>query len=188
MAFAVYLRLGTVRGPAVEVAMPVAGRWLAYNSPGSRVPSHHLHAYGQTYAIDLVHDPADRPRPGLAWWPLARRPGDFPGFGRPVLAPAEGTVVRAHDRERDHWSRTSPLALLYLVAEGMVRELLGPGRILGNHLVLDLGGGVYAALAHLRRGSVVLPELLQAASCWPAATRSPGRTRTEPRRRWARAA
>src|SRR5215213_10734888 len=154
VAFAVYLRLGTVRRPPVEVAMPVSGRWLAYNSPGDRVPSHHLHAYGQTYAIDLVHDPAGRPRPGLAWWPLARRQDDFPGFGRPVLAPADITVVRAHDRERDHWSRTSPLAMLYLVAEGTVRELLGPGRILGNHLVLDQGGGVYAALAHLRRGSV----------------------------------
>src|SRR5215213_4812076 len=101
VAFAVYLRLGTVRRPPVEVAMPVSGRWLAYNSPGDRVPSHHLHAYGQTYAIDLVHDPAGRPRPGLAWWPLARRPDDFPGFGRPVLAPADATVVRAHDRERD---------------------------------------------------------------------------------------
>jgi murein DD-endopeptidase MepM/ murein hydrolase activator NlpD len=63
-------------------------------------------------------------------------------------------VVRAHDAEGDHWSRTSPPAMLYLVAEGMVRELLGPGRILGNHVVLDLGDGVYAALAHLRRGSV----------------------------------
>jgi murein DD-endopeptidase MepM/ murein hydrolase activator NlpD len=70
------------------------------------------------------------------------------------MAPAAGTVVRAHDRERDHWSRTSPAAMCYLLVEGMVRELLGPGRILGNHLVLDLGGGVYAALAHLRRGSV----------------------------------
>jgi murein DD-endopeptidase MepM/ murein hydrolase activator NlpD len=118
------------------------------------VPSHHLHAYGQTYAIDLVNDPAGGRRPGLAWWPLARRPSDFPGFGQPVLAPADATVVRAHDAERDHWSRTSPPALLYLVAEGTVRELLGPGRILGNHLVLDLGDGVYAALAHLRRGSL----------------------------------
>jgi murein DD-endopeptidase MepM/ murein hydrolase activator NlpD len=44
--------------------------------------------------------------------------------------------------------------MLYLIAEGTVRELLGPGRILGNHLVLDLGDGVYAALAHLRRGSL----------------------------------
>ena len=109
----------------------MAGRWLAMNSPADRVPSHHLHAYGQTYAIDLVHEPAVGGRPGLAWWPLARRPADFPGFGQPVLAPAAGTVVRARGR-----------------------ELLGPGRILGNHVVLDLGGGVYAALAHLRRGTL----------------------------------
>jgi hypothetical protein len=154
VAFAIYLRLGTVRRPPVEVDPPVAGRWLAFNSPADRVPSHHLHAYGQTYAIDLVHDSAGGRRPGLAWWPPARRPGDFPGFGQPVLAPADATVVRAHDAERDHWSRTSPPALLYLAVEGAVRELLGPGRILGNHLVLDLGGGVYAALAHLRRGSL----------------------------------
>jgi len=156
VAFAIYLRLGTVRRPPVEVAVPVAGRWVASNSPVDRVPSHHLHAYGQTYAIDLVHEPADRRRPGLAWWPLARRPEDFPGFGQLILAPADATVVRAHDTERDHWSRTSPPAMLYLVAEGMVRELAGPGRILGNHVVLDLGGGVHAALAHLRRGSVLV--------------------------------
>jgi murein DD-endopeptidase MepM/ murein hydrolase activator NlpD len=80
--------------------------------------------------------------------------GRLPGFGQPVLAPADATVVRAHDAKRDHWSRTSPPALLYLAVEGAVRELLGPGRILGNHLVLDLGGGVYAALAHLRGGSL----------------------------------
>ena len=154
VAFAVYLRLGTVRRPPLEVACPVAGRWLAMNSPADQVPSHHLHAYGQTYAIDLVHEPAGGRRPGTAWWPLARRPGDFLGFGQPVLAPAVGTVVRARGRERDHWSRTSVPGLLYLAVEGAVRELLGPGRILGNHVVLDLGGGVYAALAHLRRGSL----------------------------------
>jgi Peptidase family M23 len=63
--------------------MPVSGRWLAYNSPGDRVPSHHLHAYGQTYAIDLVHDPAAAPpgaglvAPGPAAGGLPRvRPGD----------------------------------------------------------------------------------------------------------------
>src|SRR5918995_1243025 len=94
VAFAVYLRLGTVRRPPVEVAPPVTGRWLAYNSPADRVPSHHLHAYGQTYAIDLVSDPAGGRRPGLAWWPLGRRPSDFPGFGQPVLAPADATVSR----------------------------------------------------------------------------------------------
>ena len=63
-------------------------------------------------------------------------------------------VVRVHDRERDHWSRTSPLGLLYSLTVELLRELTGPSRIVGNHVVIDLGDGVYAALAHLRRRSI----------------------------------
>src|SRR5689334_22768157 len=43
-----------------------------------------------------------------------------------------------------------------LLVEGALREATGPGRILGNHIVLDLGGGVYAVLAHLRRRSALV--------------------------------
>jgi murein DD-endopeptidase MepM/ murein hydrolase activator NlpD len=73
-----------------------------------------------------------------------------------VLAPADGVVVKVSDWQRDHWSRNSLPGVVYLLAEGMVRELTGPGRILGNHIVLDLGDGVYAALAHLRRRSALV--------------------------------
>ena len=81
--------------------------------------------------------------------------------GQVLAGPADPGRLLASRRAwragwRDHWSRTSPLAMLYVVFEGMVRELLGPGRILGNHVVLDLGHGVHAALAHLRRGSVLV--------------------------------
>jgi murein DD-endopeptidase MepM/ murein hydrolase activator NlpD len=151
---ALYFRVGTVRRPPVEVDAPVAGRWLAVNSPANRVPSHGLHAYGQTYAVDLVNEPKDGSRPQFGTGPAFRPPEDFPAFGQPVLAPADGAVVRAHGRERDHRSRSSWPSLLYLVVEGSLRELTGPGRVLGNHLVLDLGDGAYAVLAHLRRGSL----------------------------------
>lgn len=150
---ALYFRVGTVRGAPVAVAVPVTGRWFAVNSPASRVPSHGLHVYGQTYAIDLVHAPAEGSRPGFAWWPPARRPEAFPGFGQPVLAPASGRVVRVHSGQRDHWSRNSVLGIVCMLLEG-VRELFGPARILGNYVVLDLGDGVHAVLAHLRRGSL----------------------------------
>jgi hypothetical protein len=154
VGMAVYLRVGTVRREPLEVHLPVRGCWVALNSPASRVPSHGLHAYGQTYAIDLAHEPEDRPRPRFAWWPLARRPTDFPAFGQPIHAVADGVVVRVHDRERDHWSRNSWLSMPYFVIESSLRELLGPGRIVGNHVVLKLGDGTYAVFAHLRRGSV----------------------------------
>ncbi len=150
---ALYFRVGTVRRPPIEVDAPVTGRWVAVNSPADKVPSHGLHAYGQTYAIDLVHEPTEGSRPEFGAGPAFRLPEDFPAFGRPVLAPADGTVVRARGGERDHRSRSSWPSLLYLFAEGSLRELTGPGRVLGNHLVLDLGG-VYAVLAHLRRGSL----------------------------------
>ena len=81
---------------------------------------------------------------------------DAPVAGRwqAVNSPADGVVVRAHGRERDHRSRSSWPSLLYLLVEGSLRELTGPSRVLGNHLVLDLGDGIYAVLAHLRRGSL----------------------------------
>ncbi len=158
-ALALYLRLGgpTATG-ARRVEPPVSGRWLALNTPADHVPSHGLHAYGQTYAIDLVAVPSGEARPVTGWWPITRPPEDFPGFGEEVLSPAAGAVVRVRDGARDHRSRNSWPAFAFLFIEGGLRELTGPGRILGNHVILDLGEGIYAALAHLQRDSVVVRE------------------------------
>ena len=154
IGMALYLRLGTPTGQqAVSVAAPVRGSWLAMNSPTTRVPSHGIQAWAQTYAVDLVLDPPDGSRPRWGWCPPVRRPAAFPGFGAPVLAPVTGTVVRAQDGARDHLSRTSPPALLYLVAES-VRELLGPLGVLGNHVVIRRDDGPCIVLAHLRRHSL----------------------------------
>lgn len=108
----------------VEVESPVTGRWSALNSPADRTPSHGTHAYGQTYAIDVVAEPEPGARPGFRWlWPLARRSSAFPAYGAPLLAVADGTVVRAVGSQRDHLSRTSLPALLYLmVVEASVRD------------------------------------------------------------------
>lgn len=153
----VALRTGTVRCAPIRISCPVAGRWVAVNSPADRIPSHGIQVYGQSHAIDLVHEPPGPVRPKFGWWPVARRPTEFPAFGQPVHAPADGTVVRVHSRERDHWSRNSWLALVYtLIIEASLRELTGPGRVLGNHVVIELDHGAYAVLAHLRRRSTVV--------------------------------
>ncbi|AZS72717.1 peptidase M23 [Streptomyces lydicus] len=147
-------------GPAPEpvvTAAPVTGRWKAQNSPADKVPSHGTRAYGQAYAIDIVAEPANGARPGFGWWPVARRNADFPAFGAPLLAVADATVVHTDDRQRDHLSRTSWLAILYFfVVEGIGRSLGGARRIIGNHVILDLGGGTYALYAHVRRGSLTV--------------------------------
>lgn len=138
--------------PVRAVASPVQGPWGALNSPTTRVPSHGTHGYGQTFAVDLVAEPDDGSRPAFGSGRAFRPPQDFPAFGRPVLAPAAGRVVSAHDGARDHLSRSTWPAVAYLMAEGVVRELTGT--LLGNRVVLDLGDGSYCLLAHLRRGSV----------------------------------
>ncbi|MFJ8717085.1 M23 family metallopeptidase [Streptomyces violaceus] len=144
----------------LDVAPPVTGRWSALNSPADRTPSHGIHAHGQTYAIDILAEPEPSSRPAFRWlWPLARRPEDFPAFGAEILAVADATVVRAAEGQRDHLSRNSLPGLLYLMLiEGQLREMSGVRRILGNHIVLDLGNGTYAAYAHLRRGSLTVRE------------------------------
>ncbi|MFI2352037.1 M23 family metallopeptidase [Streptomyces sp. NPDC019443] len=158
------------RPPAVEVDAPVTGRWSALNSPADKVPSHGTHGYGQTYAIDIVAEPEGPPeakddsrptsRPAFRWlWPVVRRSRDFPAFGAPLLAVADATVVRATDGQRDHLSRNSLPALVYLMLiEAAVREMSGATRVTGNHIVLDLGDGTYAMYAHLQRGSLAVRE------------------------------
>ena len=140
----------------VTVTPPVRGRWTALNSPASKRPSHGTHGHGQTFAIDLVYEAEPGGRPAFGTGPGFRPPADFPAFGRPLYAPADATVVRVHQGARDHRSRSSWAAYAYLMAEGMVRELAGSRFLLGNHIVLDLGDGVYAVLAHLRRGSATV--------------------------------
>jgi murein DD-endopeptidase MepM/ murein hydrolase activator NlpD len=144
--------------PAVEVGPPVTGRWSALNSPADKVPSHGTRLYGQAYAIDIVAESEDRPRPRFGWWPICRRNRDFPAFGAPILAVADATVVRAVDRNRDHLSRNSFPALLYFLVESLFRLMGGPGQIIGNHIVLDVGDGTYAMYAHLQRGSLAVRE------------------------------
>ncbi|MFE2945146.1 M23 family metallopeptidase [Streptomyces sp. NPDC059255] len=142
--------------PSIALRVPVDGRWVALNGPATKVPSH-THSHAQTYAIDLKHaPPADAPAdPAFrVLWPLGRRPQGYATFGRPVLAPADAVVVATTAGQRDHLTRMSLPAFGFLYLEGFVRGLGWPRHIWGNHILLDLGDGVYAGFAHLRRGSL----------------------------------
>lgn len=138
----------------VAVASPVRGRWVALNSPGSAVPSHGVRAYGQTFAVDLLH-PRPPGAPTAIDWGLRTPPArDHSSFGEPVLAVAEGTVVAASGSQRDHRARTTWPALLLMLVEGSVREAGGARWVLGNHVVVQHDDATCSAYAHLRRGSL----------------------------------
>ncbi|RNL83157.1 M23 family metallopeptidase [Halostreptopolyspora alba] len=147
-------------GPAAPpriLRVPVDGEWEGCNSPVDGVPSHGTHGYGQTYAIDLVPRDEDRSRPTGQRGGSFRRPETVPGFGKPVRAPSEGTVLAVHDRSRDHRVRQGRLGHAVLAVESMARELAGRRALLGNHIVLACAGSdTYVVLAHLRRGSTTV--------------------------------
>lgn len=148
-------RVAPPPAPVRVVEPPVTGPWRALNSPATKVPSHGTNGFGQTWAIDLLAEPEGRPRPafgsGGQWRPVT----DYPAFGLPVHSPVTGTVVRTHDRRRDHRARSGWASVIYLlVVEGFVRQVAGTRWILGNHVVVATDDGTCAVLAHLRRGSL----------------------------------
>ncbi|TKJ20329.1 M23 family metallopeptidase [Blastococcus sp. CCUG 61487] len=154
------IALDRIRPPEAPVRLvepPVTGPWRALNSPATKVPSHGTNGFGQTWAIDLVAEPEGRPRPAFGSGGQWRPATDYPAFGLPVHSPVTGTVVRAHDRRRDHRARSGWGSVVYLlVVEGFVRQVAGARWVLGNHVVVATEDGTCAVLAHLRRGSVTV--------------------------------
>lgn len=154
-AFALFLvRPRHTEREAVELAAPVRGRWVGINSPGSKVPSHGVKAYGQMYAVDLLQPSS--PEESSIGWSLRPRPAaSYPSFGQPVLAMADGVIVKVRDSQRDHGARnTWPLLAWMMTFESFGRELVGAAGLLGNYIVVEHDHGNFAAYAHLRRGSV----------------------------------
>ncbi len=136
---------------------PFTGRWVAQNSPADRVPSHGTEAFGSAHAIDFVAvDERGRSAPTSLRSMLATEPPEgFVGFGAPILAPLDGTVVAVHDGEPDHEARRSPFTLIPYALTQPRRVRAGVAGIAGNHVVIAASpGGPFVLLAHLRRGSV----------------------------------
>lgn len=142
----------------VQLAWPFTGRWETRNSPADRVPSHGTDQFGTTYAIYFVpvDDAGVSARYGVGTFFRPESPERFAGFGRPVLAPAQGTVVAAHDGEPDHAAYRGLPSIGYALTQHR-RAAQGWVGLGGNHVLIETGG-VFLALCHLHRGSVAVGE------------------------------
>ena len=144
--------------PTVDLELPFTGRWLVQMSPARRVPSHGTDLFGSRYAIDFVGvDDRHRTAPVRDWRTFlgTERPSRFFGFGRPILAPCDGTVVSMLDGEDDHEARRSQPALLSYALSQPSRVRQGIPAIAGNHLTItDADHHVFVTLVHLRDGSL----------------------------------
>jgi hypothetical protein len=130
------------------IAPPLAGTgWTALNGCCSTAGAHRSSV--QTVSGDLV----GAQRFAIDWIKIGDDGAFFNGdptdvnswynYDLPVLAVADATVVEVLDELPDQPVGTLP------DPETMTIETVD-----GNHVILDLGGGVYAFYAHLRQGSI----------------------------------
>lgn len=138
----------------INLAYPFTGRWLVQNSPANRVPSHGTHLLATTYAIDFV-PVADHGRTAPFRLTSLLRPeaaARFPGFGRPVLAPAAGTVALIHNDEPDHPAYRGVPSIGYALTQHRRAEK-GWKALTGNFVMIETGG-LFVVLCHLRQDSI----------------------------------
>ena len=128
-----------VGGPAsvVEIAPPFEGEWLVAQGGRSPLQNHHLAAYNQHFALDLVRLDDGRI--------FTEETGNASvhSWEQPLVSPAEGTVVVARDGMDD--------------SEG-ANFVSDPRDAAGNVVVIELDTGGFVVLAHLRRGTVLVSE------------------------------
>jgi hypothetical protein len=135
-----------------RLILPVAGATLfAYDGPG--LYSHHrridvnepfnrdvirLRQNSQRYALDLVV--LDKDGSPFHGSPMDQK--NWAGFGVPIVAPADGTVLEAVGNLPDD----IPYDL------GKLKE--NPAMMAGNHVMIDHGNGEFSLLCHFKNGTV----------------------------------
>src|SRR5918998_199000 len=130
------VRIYTPPADPVAIDPPLAGEWAMLAGGRSTLLSNH-------YSTPFVRDAFDFVRlvDGRGYEGDPKRAESWYGFGEPVLAPANGTVVSVSDIHPDE-----PIG-----ATGQT-----PSH--GNHITLKIGNHRYAVMAHLKQGSARVSE------------------------------
>ena len=117
-----------------RLRLPFDGQWYVFWGGHDIEQNYHAASRGQRFAYDLL-----RYVDGSSHRGNGKALEDYYCWNEPILAPADATVLEAVD--------------------GLPDQAIGTRNteaIAGNHVMLDLGKGEYAMLAHLRQGSVAV--------------------------------
>jgi hypothetical protein len=115
--------------------LPFTGAWGVIQGKDSQG----THSGYAAYALDFVPAEPNPDKLDEAAFRRRKRLTDHPCYGRPVLAPAAGRVVWAHDGERE----------LLPFREAKKREA-------GNFVILEHAPDEFTEFRHLQRGSVAV--------------------------------
>lgn len=126
---------------SVDYRLPFGGEWTVINGSPDRRFSHSWSIPGQRYAYDfVVTDEEGRTHDGEREGPASHY-----CFDKPILAPADGTVV-AVGRHHHDYHRTDGWL------DPRQRDLRG------NFVTIHHATGEYSVLAHLKQESVTVEE------------------------------
>lgn len=119
-----------------ELHLPFRDEWYVFWGGMKPEQNYHVKSRDQRFAYDIViqHDGSTHRGNG-------KSNEDYHCWNEPILAPADGEVIKADDR----WPDNHP---------GQMDAEHPPG----NYVVIDHGGNEYSFLAHLRHGSVSVSE------------------------------
>jgi hypothetical protein len=130
-----------------HIGAPLAGNgWVAFNGccdvgvhRATSISCNGGVYFAQRFAIDWMQvDKAGKMVNGDA-----ADVRNYTNYGAAILAVADGTVSSVQDDLDDQKPGTLPDP-----------KTINIGNVDGNHIVLDLGGGIYAFYAHLQKGSL----------------------------------
>lgn len=147
------LRVEEHRSPN-EYHFPLAGTWYVGAAPS--LHSHHRWATNQEFALDLVALGGN----GRTHKGQGARLDDYYGYGKDVLAVADGVVVEAVSdategneglrqpgESTEDYDKRSAMAQNELLAKS-------PKAVAGNYVILRHEGGEHSHYIHLKQGSV----------------------------------
>lgn len=146
----------------IIVGFPLRGEWLCPNTPGTKIPSHGTDQLGTTYAYDFIQ--VDWNRSGqpayrvsfLHYLLFGVTLNEYYGYGQEVYAPCNGIVVKAEDGYEEN-TRTNlflDLSNAYKNAHYFDPTTDDVQSVAGNYIIMKCDTNVYAALCHLKKGSI----------------------------------
>jgi len=138
--------VSTERKPVVAISSPLRGEdWMAANGPSNT--SVHRRAFipvtgrayiSQRFAIDWVQLNAD----GKTYQGDSEDNKNYRAYGAEIVAVADGVVTQTKDGIPQNIPNKPPVVPITL-------ETIG-----GNHVIMEIGDGLYAFYAHLQPGSL----------------------------------
>ncbi len=121
----------------VSFRLPFEGLWYVGWGGPDALHNYHVEAAPQRHAYDFLVW-----KDGSTFMDEGTANEDYYAFGQPIFAPADGTVVRAVSDLPD-------------VLPQVETDSQNPA---GNHVVIQVGEGMYLFIAHMQQNSVLVAE------------------------------